>query len=354
MRVGELGEFGLIDRIARLVPASSPDVVVGIGDDVAVLRFGPSDYLLATCDIQVEHVHFRRDWIGPRQLGRRVAAVNMSDIAAMGGWPSWGLVSLALPDDVEVAYVEELYRGLREEFQAVDGCVVGGNISRHPAGLVVDFTLLGRVEPESLVLRRGARPGDRVLVTGTLGDSRAGLEILRNASLEVPGSIRERVISRHLTPSARSKAGRFLGFSGRVHAMADVSDGLLADLSHLCRASGVSACIRAADVPVGEGCRHVASALGLDPLRWALTGGEDYELLFMVSPEDAETLMDQLREEADTMCGVIGDVGEGPPGVVVTLPGGERLSAASMEALGWDHFGVGNSGILHLRREDLE
>lgn len=342
MRVRDVGEFGLIDRIARLVPASSPDVVVGIGDDVAVLRVGSSDYLLATCDIQVEHVHFRRDWITPRQLGHRVAAVNLSDVAAMGGLPAWGLVSLALPDELEVAFVEELYGGLREALEDVNGCVVGGNISRHPADILVDFTLLGRVEPESLVLRRGGRPGDWIFVTGTLGDSRAGLELLRNPSPAVSGSIREEVVSRHLGPRARTKAGRLLGLSRRVHAMADVSDGLLADLGHVCRASGVSARVRAVDVPVGAGCRQVAFAVGVDPLRWALAGGEDYELLFMADPEHADFLMQRLRVEAETECRVIGDVGDGPPEVVVTLADGEPLTGAVLEAGGWDHFGERN------------
>lgn len=343
MRVQDLGEFGLIDRIARFLPAATPDVVVGIGDDVAVLRTDPSELLLATCDIQVENIHFRRDWITPYQLGRRVGAVNVSDIAAMGGRPAWGLVSLALPSDLDIEFVDELYRGLRDQLADVSCCVVGGNISRHPSDVIVDFTLLGRVEPDRLVLRTGGRPGDWVLVTGTLGESRAGLELLKNPMPAVPHAAREMVLSRHLTPQPRLEAGLALGRSGRAHAMADVSDGLLADVGHLCRACGAAALIRAADVPVGEGCRRVASCRGADPLEWALTGGEDYELVLLASPRDATVIVDLLRSEADTDCTVIGEVMEGPPGVLVTLPDGSMRGAPTLAASGWDHFGFARS-----------
>ncbi|MHC1741630.1 MAG: thiamine-phosphate kinase [Syntrophobacteraceae bacterium] len=339
MRVRDLGEFGVIDRISRLLPSASPDVVVGIGDDVAVLRCGTSEYLLATCDTQVENIHFRRGWITPYQLGRRVGAVNVSDIAAMGGYPSWGLVSLAFPDDLEVDFLDELYRGLRDQLDEVGCCVVGGNISRHPVDVIVDFTLLGRVEPDHLVLRKGGRPGDLVLVTGSLGDSRAGLELLSHPEVLVSGPCREEVLARHRTPQPRWKAGRVLGMSGRAHAMADVSDGLLADVRHLCRASGVTARIRAAAVPVGAGCLQVAAAFGVDPMRWALSGGEDYELLFFAAPRDAERLLQLLREEADTACTIIGEILEGRPEVEVILPDGEVRSGGSSDGFGWDHFG---------------
>jgi thiamine-monophosphate kinase len=339
MRVRDLGEFGLIDRIARFLPAASPDVVVGIGDDVAVLRVGSSEYLLATCDIQVENIHFRRDLITPYQLGRRVGAVNVSDIAAMGGQPAWGLVSLVLPDDLDVGFVDELYRGLRDQLDEVSCCVVGGNVSRHPEDIIVDFTLLGRIEPDRLVLRSGGRPGDLMFVTGTLGDSRAGYELLRNPMLSVPHEVRELTVSRHLTPQPRWKAGRILGAFGRAHAMADVSDGLLSDVQHLCRACGVTARIRAEDVPVGPGCRLVASSMGADPLEWALTGGEDYELVFLASPRKADTIMKLLLAEAETQCTVIGEVVEGPSVVEVIMPDGKPRESSFPGSAGWDHFG---------------
>lgn len=338
MRVRDLGEFGLIDRISRLLPAVCPDVVVGIGDDVAVLRTGSSEYLLATCDIQVEKVHFRRDWISPFQLGRRVGAVNVSDIAAMGGDPAWGLVSLALPDDLEVEFVDELYRGLRDQLEEVGCCVVGGNISRHPRDVIVDFTLIGRIDPAHLVLRSGGRPGDLVFVTGSFGDSRAGLELLSNREVRVSGSVREAVLARHLTPRPRWLAGRVLGRSGKARAMADVSDGLLADVQHLCRASGVTARLRIADIPVGAGCREVAGALGIDPLPWALSGGEDYELVFFAASRDAEWLAKHLHEEAETECTIIGEIVAGPSTVEVILPDG-RVRECMSDGIGWDHFG---------------
>jgi len=170
MRVSELGEFGLIERIARFLPTPPSDVVVGIGDDVAVLRTSGPDYLLATCDAQVENVHFIRQSISPYQLGRKIAAINVSDIAAKGGAPAWALVSLALPPDIEVSFVDELYKGMQEQIEKAGAAIVGGNLSKIREELMIDLFLLGKVAPKELVLRSGAREGDLVLVTGTLGD----------------------------------------------------------------------------------------------------------------------------------------------------------------------------------------
>jgi thiamine-monophosphate kinase len=337
MRVSELGEFGLIRRIAGMLPRAPADVIVGIGDDVAVLDAGGADYLLATCDVQVENVHFLRNSITPLQLGRKVAAINVSDIAAMGGAPSWALVSLALPPDIDVAFVDGLYQGLRERMDEAGGAVVGGNLSKAAAEIVIDLCLLGRVSPEHLTLRSGARAGDLILVTGWLGDSRAGLESILHCGLPVSAPSLAIVEDRHLSPQPRLREGQLLGRSRRVHAMVDVSDGLVGDIGHICRASGAGALLRAGDLPVSMACREVAAAMGRDAFDMGLTGGEDYELLFTVPPESASEVRKLVEGETGTVCTVIGEVLPQEEGVQVLFPDGRKVPVSELSA-SWDHF----------------
>lgn len=339
MLVSELGEFGLIERIARFLPASPSDVVVGIGDDVAVLRTSDPDYLLATCDVQVENVHFLRRSITPYQLGRKVVAINVSDIAAKGGSPAWALVSLALPPEMDVSFVDALYEGMQEQIGKAGAAIVGGNLSKIQAELIVDLTLIGKVAPKNLVLRKGAREGDLVLVTGTLGSSKAGLELLGRPALQVSRESRQYALESHLTPRPRLAEGQLLGRSGMVHAMADVSDGLASDLRHICRASGVGAEIQLTDIPVSSACEEIARAAGQDVMQWALTGGEDYELLFTTDPRDAPEIMKILADETGTQAHVVGRILHKSSGVQVALPSGEKISY-STAAMGWDHFSV--------------
>ncbi|MCU0571646.1 MAG: thiamine-phosphate kinase [Syntrophobacteraceae bacterium] len=338
LKVKDIGEFGLIERISRLLPCHAPEVVIGIGDDVAVLKSPSSDYLLATCDCQVESVHFTRDLITPHQLGRRVVAVNVSDIAAMGGEPTWALVSLVLPEETDVGYVDSLYEGMRTQLAQFGGVVVGGNVSRSPDRLMIDFFLLGRVSPGRLLLRSGALPGDVVMVTGHPGDSRAGLECLRRQELKVNPEHRELLLSRHLTPQARLAEGRLLASTGSVHAMADVSDGLVADLRHICRASGTGFRIFAGHLPISPACRGAAEAARGDATEWALSGGEDYELVFTALPESAPGLQRLLQEEAGTPSTIVGEILQDPACSEIVMPDGSirRLPASSA---GWDHFG---------------
>lgn len=337
LQVRSIGEFGLIDRIARMLPCASPDVVVGIGDDVAVLKSPESDYLLATCDCQVESIHFLKDVITPHQLGRRVVAINVSDIASMGGQPTWALVSLVLPEDTEVNTIDSLYEGMRTEFQQYGGVIVGGNISRSPERFMIDFFLLGRVSPDRLVLRSGARPGDAVLVTGSLGDSRAGLECIRQLPPNFSKHDRDQLLARHLTPHARLKEGQLLASTRRIHAMADVSDGLVGDLRHICNASHVGARIFAGELPLSAACRNVAEAAGKDAVEWALTGGEDYELVFTTSSESAKDIQRLLEEQTGTPARVVAEIIEDPNCLELVQPHGEIIPLPTT-ATGWDHF----------------
>lgn len=338
MRLSDIGEFGLIGRIAKGLGSPPADVVVGIGDDVAVLRISDREFLLATCDSQVEGIHFLTDIITPYQLGRRVAAINVSDIAAMGGVPLWALVSLVLPRETEVGFVDELYRGMREQLDRAGAVVVGGNLSGTRDGKVLDFTLFGKVDAERLVLRNGAREGDLVLVTGNLGDSRAGLELASRGGMTGVGeACRKRLLDRHMTPQPRLLEGQALARSGRIRSMIDVSDGLLADIGHICRSSGVGAEIRVADLPISPECAEVAAASGADAVAWALSGGEDYELLFTADEESLEEISRLLADVTDVGCRVVGRIVSESEGVVVVRDGTGR-EPYGISRTGWDHY----------------
>jgi len=337
MLVREIGEFGLIERISAMLPEQAAGVVKGIGDDVAVLDASGPQYLLATSDIQVEGVHFTREAITPYQLGRRVVAVNVSDIAAMGGEPRWALVSLAMPEGTEVEYVEELYRGMREQAGPAGASIVGGNLCRLNSIIMVDFTLLGVVAPELLILRSTAREGDAILVTGSPGESRAGLELIRRPDLIVSPLYRQKLIERHLCPQPRLVEGQLLAHSGQVTSMIDVSDGVIGDLLHICKSSGRGAEIEAASLPVSPAVYEAAQAAGADCLEWVLSGGEDYELLFTSSPEAVHGLRKMLLDQTGTLCAQIGKITAVDGDVRVRLDNG-RLLVPSVT--GWDHFGV--------------
>lgn len=337
MLLKETGEFGLIGLISRLLPASPPDVVVGIGDDVAVLKTSGPEYLLATCDAQVEGVHFNRDIISPYQLGRRAIAINVSDIAAMGGNPLWALVSLAIPETTEIGYIEELYRGMREQAGLAGAAIVGGNLSRIMSGFVIDITLLGQTAPDQLVRRSGAKPGDAVLVTGFPGESRAGLELVRRPDLDVSTRSRASAVERHLTPQPRLREGQILARSGLVHAMVDVSDGVLADLGHICEASRVGAVVGIGGLPLSDAAMEICAASGEELLGWVLSGGEDYELLFSVEPGDVPRIQKLLEDETGLRCSRIGTITDEAGAVRLVHPDGTEAGLAKGRR-GWDHF----------------
>lgn len=335
MRVRDVGEFGLIERLARIVGVPHPDVVVGIGDDVAVLDVGGPDWLLATVDCQIEGVHFLRHAIPPDKLGRRALAVNLSDIASMGGRPDFALVSLALPDEIEAEWVEALYRGMRLEGDLAGVVVVGGNISRSPDGVFVDITVLGRVNRDQVLRRSGARPGDVVLVTGTLGDAAAGLHLLLHPEVEAEAVVRETLLERLFTPTPRLKEANMIARLGGATAMIDISDGLSSDVGHICEASGVGVRLWADRLPVSEAARRVAELKGVPAWELALTGGEDYELCLTAPPEAVEKLVEAVAVETGTPLTVVGRVEPPEAGRRLVLPDGRE---AILEARGWRHF----------------
>lgn len=322
--VRDVGEFGLIDRISSIV--GSPGAVVGIGDDAAVLDQPGSNYLLATVDMLVEGVHFPAGAAGIA-VGRRAMAINLSDVAAMGGTPTAALTSLALPPDTLLARVEQIYHGLSEEAKTFGVAIVGGNVTRTPGPLSLDVVLFGTVAKEEVVLRSGAQAGDVLAVTGVLGR-----EAARRMTRDRAGSSREKTEPELSVPEPRVAAGRALASGHLAHAMLDVSDGLGSDLYHLARASEVGAVVYEEALPIALEARTSAAAQGVNPLDLALFGGEDYELLIAVAP-------DAVQRGAAVLGSVplysIGTVLPVDQGVLIEREGGRR---EPLRAGGWRHF----------------
>ena len=330
--VADVGEFGLIARLHARFGEGGVGVVRGIGDDTAALRLTPGYLLLATTDAAVEGVHFLRAAIAPRTLGRRVLAVNLSDVASMGGIPRWALVSLSLPGETPLDFADELAAGLYEEAARFGVALVGGNLARSPDRLVLDLTLLGEVEPDRVLYRSGARPGDRLLVTGTLGDSAAGLTILLGQAPRREPEART-LIERHQLPTPRVAAGRAIATSGLATAMIDLSDGLASDLSHLAEESRIGAIVEAARIPLSTALLALARATGHDPLDWALRGGEDYELLLTAPAERVPALIAAV----DATGVALTEIGEvvAQPGLWLRQPDGEQTPLGVTH---WKHF----------------
>jgi thiamine-monophosphate kinase len=276
MTVGERGELDLVAWIRRRVPPPPPDVVIGIGDDAAVLQPARGEWLVQTADSLVDGVHFARALCPPAAIGRRAVAVNLSDLAAMAARPQWLLLSLVLPADLPLAHFEAMVDGAIEAASAAGAALVGGNVTRSAGPLVVDVTATGRVRPRRLLRRDGARAGDTLWVTGALGGAAAGLAMLRTDA-----AARGASVDRYLAPTPRLREALALAAGRAARAAIDVSDGLGAAVRQLAEASGLGARIEAALVPLLPDARHWYERRGESALDAALAS-DDYELLVAV------------------------------------------------------------------------
>ncbi|MDX1763954.1 MAG: thiamine-phosphate kinase [bacterium] len=282
-------EFLFLETIRRSARSYSPNLVAGMGDDCAVIACDGWSDLLVTTDLLIEDVHFDLRWFSLEEVGSKALRVGLSDIAAMGGVPEFAFVSLAVPPSLVGEGVENLYGGIRETADAYGVTIGGGDLSRSSAGIFVDIMLLGKSDKHQAVLRSGAAPGDRIFVSGTLGDGALALKLLQ-AGEEDPE--KARLLPRHVRPEPRLALGRLLATGGqRASAMIDVSDGLSSDLHHICGASGVGARIYEDRLPRSEVYRQVCSRKGEDESALLLHGGEDYELLFTCPPAGGEKIL---------------------------------------------------------------
>jgi thiamine-monophosphate kinase len=334
LRVADVGEFGLIQRFVQQA-CSAPDIIVGPGHDCALIRANGQRFLF-TVDALVEGRHFQQQWLSPRQLGRKSFVVNASDVAAMGGVPRWCVVSLGLPGDYRVADAVALQRGIADAARRYGASVVGGNLTNSDR-LFVSVALLATA-PRRLVTRGGARAGDQVYVTGTVGDAALAVRLLRGRSRPRGTGY---LLNRFRRPEPRLREGQFVVAAGIASAAIDVSDGIAQDLGHICEASGVGAVLHAERVPRSPAfCRVLGPAADL-----ALHGGEDYEILFTVPPRQVRKL-----EQSRTKLGCrITRVGEIVPGrrVRIIKDGG---AAAELANRGYDHFHIRREGRYGRRR----
>lgn len=331
--VAEIGEFALIDRLGEALPlaARSAGLELGIGDDAAVWTPRPGTVSVITTDTLVEAIHFRLDWTDWRSLGFKALAVNLSDIAAMGATPRLATITLGLRGTERVADLVTMYEGIGELAASHGVAIAGGDIVRSPECLSINMTAIGEVAPDVILRRSGARVGDVIVVSGTIGASAAGLQILANpdrfAGLATTGLL----VAAHLRPIPRIALGKLLGELGATSAM-DLSDGLLGDLPKILAASGVGASLDARMLPVAPALRALFSEQWLE---FALRGGEDYELLFTI-PVDR---FDEVVRRADAIGAIITAIGRiVPPSHGLTLRGLDGVEREVRAGTMWDHF----------------
>lgn len=317
------GEFALIDQLTKITTQNHPDLIVGIGDDAAVIRTAPepAPYLLVTTDILVEGRHFKSQWATPDLIGIKAAECNLSDIAAMGGTPTWMFISLVLNKDTDVRWVQALYSGIFSSCQRHGAIVSGGDTTQGPIN-TINITVLGSVAPDYLCLRSHAAPGDLLMVTGSLGASAAGLALLSKGIKPPPY-----LYQKHVSPSCRLDVSRKI--AAFANAMIDISDGLGSEVNHICRQSMLGAEIDANDVPMHEEVRAAAELLGINPLDFAISGGEDFEILFSIQPEKQ-----LLLKQSGLVCHPVGRLVDASKGVQLISSDGRKAPLPG----GYNHF----------------
>ncbi len=342
MRIEKIGEFGIIERIKkRIPPGRGRNTIRGIGDDAAVFRTSGGRLILATSDMLVEKVHFDLNFFTPFQVGKRAMALNLSDIAAMGGVPRYALVSLGLPRKSKIEFIDGLYRGMRNLGRKFRLEIIGGDTVCSPRGIVINLAVLGEVERNYLLLRSGAKVGDSILVTGTLGDSQAGLSLLKSGLFSRPGQRKlkgsgfPRSVGRYLVPTPRMREARIIAAEKAATAMTDCSDGLSKEISHLAAASKVGAEIWLAKLPLSSSTIKAAEALKKRPLDFALHGGEDLELVFTASPKKTAVLLKKVPRLTKTPLTIIGRVTRREKGLKVIY---EDNCVKELSDKGYAHF----------------
>lgn len=324
----EFSEDQLIDRIKKLCGSQFEEIVEGIGDDCAVRR-GPNGlYDLITTDDLIENIHFKLDYFTPEELGRRLLHVNMSDVAAMGGTPSFALVSLNIPPKIDAQWVERFYEGLSEETKKHHVAIIGGNLTSSIQDLRITMTLNGTVLPQYLKLRRGAQRGDAIYVSAPLGRSALG-------RLQCQKGLEEsEYVFKHKAPQARLAQGAFLGQQTSVTSMMDMSDGLLMDLHRLCRANHLGCHLYEDQIPITQDFKKTCRQMDAEWKKILMTGGEDYELLFTVNAASEAAFRNSHHQEGFEFF-KIGTMVSGEEKIqIIDIQGHQRVARVR----GFDHF----------------
>ena len=340
------GEFALIETLRARFASQDAGLIRGIGEDAAVIRTSTRDWLVLTTDLVAEGVHFDLATTSLEDVGYRAAVANLSDIASMGARPRYLLVAVAVPRAIHTGGIRRLYDGMMQACRPFGVHLAGGDTSASQQGLFISITLTGFIEAGQALRRDGARQGDWLYVTGTLGDSHAGLMMLtaskRRLQRAIPRSRRPAndrfLLRRHHRPTARIQEGRWLATHGLATAAIDLSDGLAGDVRHLCAQSRVGVEISRTALPISQSCARFARARGLDPAELALAGGEDYELLFTVRPSHRARL-EREASKLNYQCTCIGQIKPASFGLRIRTEDG---SLGRLVAESYEHFRTGS------------
>lgn len=336
MFIEEIGEFGLIEKITRLIQtkqARDDKIIAPVGDDAAVVATGPGIYTILTTDSLIQNVHFKMETITPFALGYKALAINLSDVAAMAGAPKYALVSLGLPTKTEVEFVEEMYKGMLDCGSRYGVRMVGGDTSR-AAILIINVVLFGEVELSFLRRRNEARVGDKILVTGQLGASAAGLALILEPTLLKNTEQEDILINAHFFPTPRIKEAQIASKEG-ARAMEDISDGLASEIWHISEESQVGARIFSERIPIAQGVQDIASRTNRSGIELALFGGEDYEIVFTAPEAMADKIKAKVEVETQTVVTDIGEIVSEKEGLSLV---DEKGRVSKISAFGYEHF----------------
>lgn len=339
--ISKLGEFKLIERLTEKIELTQPSTLKGVGDDAAVIAPPePGEVMLLSTDMMAEGIHFELTYTPLRHLGYKAVAVNVSDICAMNGESTQVVVSLAVSNQYSVESLDEIYKGIKFACKEYNVDLVGGDTTSSRSGLVIDVTILGKAKKDKVVYRSGAKPGDLLCVSGDLGGAYAGLYLLEKARKNVGTDSTAKpelqgygyVLQKQLMPHARVDIIELFRSSGVLPtSMIDVSDGLSSEIHHICKASKVGCLLEEIKIPIHEESIKVAQEAGVPPSLFALSGGEDYELLFTLSPSDYKKIKDPSK------INIIGEILPAEDGIKVADKKG-KLHTLNIQ--GWDGLKV--------------
>jgi thiamine-monophosphate kinase len=328
VKIEKIGEFGLIKLLRKKIFSKDRRIIVNIGDDAAVIKSSKDKLLILTTDALIEKVHFDLKYCTLLEVGWKSLVANLSDIAAMGGTPLAGVVSLGIPKKSEVGKVLTLYQGMQKAGKKYNCPLVGGDTVFSPKGLVISIAVLGEVKKESITTRSGAKQRDLVCVTGDLGLSQFGLELLKKIPRK---TLKSTWIKKHLLPEPRIEESQFLVKNFRINSMIDISDGLSSEINHIANESKVGAIIYEEKIPINPLIQKNAKLINKSPLDLALNSGEEYELLFTL-PEKYQKKLDSIK---DFKISVIGKIVSAREGLKIVGKDGKKRN---LEFKGYTHF----------------
>ncbi len=332
-KMKNMGEFDLIDKITKDCLIRPDNVIKAIGDDAAAFRADSGKIILITTDLLIERVHFLPDSISGFELGQKALAVNLSDIAAMGGIAGHAFVSIAIPDNYEADYIKDIYEGIKTIAGKFGVNILGGDTTGSKSDLVINIALTGTASEDAILFRSGAKKGDKICSTGFLGDSKAGLYLILN---KIPTDSKEWKALRdaHILPRPYLEEGRFLAKQKGVHAGIDLSDGLSSDLGHIIKQSQKGAKIYGENIPVSDNLKKFCGYFNQNPLEFALSGGEDYTLLVTIDKNMAVSVARAYKEKFDKPLFFMGEITDSGKMELMDVNGISQIIAPS----GWDHF----------------